>query len=779
MKSTLLSLLLLGASFVTAGKTYYLSAQGSDLNDGLHPASAWQTLARLQQAAFTLQAGDSILLARGSVFRGTLSLSCRGLKGSPVFIGAWGAGAPPVINGSVMLNGWERVSANLWRATWSPPGQPGDLFIQGVRQPLGRYPNEGYGNITGTLHGTSFSDSTLAFPDGYLKDAEVVVKSERWTIDRLGVLEYNNRTFRFLQRPSYPLSAGAGYFIQNHPATLDRNGEWCFNHETGELFLYSELDPGGRSIEASIIDNGLTITDGRYITVADIVIAGTRETGIVVMRSDDVVLDGVTISASGVNGLVVTDSQHVIVRNTRISDSHNNGIEWSGNSGGLLENNNILRTGLTPGRGVSGNGSYIGLSITGHDPQEENVFRNNTIDSTGYSAVDFRTGHTALVENTIRYFCLVKDDGGGIYTWGNSFGKNRVEGNTILFGRGNAEGTTNRSHRHASGIYIDDRSAHIALKQNTVASCAGPGILIHNASDIDIIDNRLSYNAAHLTNPERAQLLISRDGIVPEARGVNLGLKVQGNSFLTGEGSWCLYLRAEGKEDLSSTGSFTSNQYYATHPRNAIALFSPDAQHCAAPKALDLSQWKDDFRVDSGSTFIALPPVAEERKEKELVKNGAFTRGYDGWYIWPDQASMRVETIPGDGNVLKVRVPSGQALVYYAGVALHKDKTYRVTFSGASTIESRIELVVLQAHAPWAAVGPYTCFTVDSTSQTFTWFFRPHTDAPNARLNFKSTESFRLDNISLREIVAEEVDKRLHLSESPPASQEALRPHAH
>src|SRR6266852_7043715 len=50
--------------------TYYLDClNGSDGNDGLSPSSAWQTIQRVNQAAFG--PGDSILLKRGCTWQGT------------------------------------------------------------------------------------------------------------------------------------------------------------------------------------------------------------------------------------------------------------------------------------------------------------------------------------------------------------------------------------------------------------------------------------------------------------------------------------------------------------------------------------------------------------------------------------------------------------------------------------------------------------------------------------------------------------------------------------
>lgn len=53
---------------VIRGRTYYVSCEGDDKNDGLTPGTAWKTLAKVSAAE--LSAGDGVLFRRGDLFRG-------------------------------------------------------------------------------------------------------------------------------------------------------------------------------------------------------------------------------------------------------------------------------------------------------------------------------------------------------------------------------------------------------------------------------------------------------------------------------------------------------------------------------------------------------------------------------------------------------------------------------------------------------------------------------------------------------------------------------------
>ncbi|MGY3319369.1 hypothetical protein [Arthrobacter sp. TE12232] len=82
-----------------AGVTYYVSADGSDTSNGTSPASAWQTLDKVNVAA--LQPGDSVSFRRGDVFSGGLVVSRSGTGRLRITLNAFGDGEPPVITGGL------------------------------------------------------------------------------------------------------------------------------------------------------------------------------------------------------------------------------------------------------------------------------------------------------------------------------------------------------------------------------------------------------------------------------------------------------------------------------------------------------------------------------------------------------------------------------------------------------------------------------------------------------------------------------------------------------
>lgn len=79
--------------YPTDGKLYYVSENGCDNNDGLSPATAFRSLEKMNSVQ--LSEGDTILLERGSFFRGHLALTT-----PHTTVSAYGKGEKPIICGS-------------------------------------------------------------------------------------------------------------------------------------------------------------------------------------------------------------------------------------------------------------------------------------------------------------------------------------------------------------------------------------------------------------------------------------------------------------------------------------------------------------------------------------------------------------------------------------------------------------------------------------------------------------------------------------------------------
>lgn len=111
---------------------YYVDAtNGLDTNSGTSEATPWKTLARVK--ATTLKPGDRVLLKRGETWRGeNFHVSNSGTPTRPIFYGAYGSGANPIIDPTIRSTDWTVYSGNVWQRPfgWQDPFQ---VFEDGVR----------------------------------------------------------------------------------------------------------------------------------------------------------------------------------------------------------------------------------------------------------------------------------------------------------------------------------------------------------------------------------------------------------------------------------------------------------------------------------------------------------------------------------------------------------------------------------------------------------------------------------------------------------------------
>ena len=96
MKKILMLAILCCQAVYLLGATYYVDNRtGNDANNGHSAATAWLTLDRVNNHAFT--AGDSVLFVKGGVWLGQLVPLGSGMAGRPIVFGAYGTGNLPEI----------------------------------------------------------------------------------------------------------------------------------------------------------------------------------------------------------------------------------------------------------------------------------------------------------------------------------------------------------------------------------------------------------------------------------------------------------------------------------------------------------------------------------------------------------------------------------------------------------------------------------------------------------------------------------------------------------
>ena len=619
---------------------YYFSISGNDAkNNGLSAYSPWKSLEKLNSVMLQLQPGDSVLLRRGDIFSGEIRITKSGTNQLAIYFGAYGKGKRPILNGTTKVSGWKTSGQHRWEAICTDcKDQLNSLFLNSVMQPIGRWPNlhaanGGYLPVKWASGSTRLSSQ--AIPDGSVwKGADVIVRSQRWVLDCSTILSTSRDTLTIQPIPQNIINPEFGFFICNSPMALDHPGEWCFNQATKKITIYSESDPNLSRIEVPTVGDLIAIRNQRFITIENLVINGALINGIMADSVQNVTVRNIEAVHIGKNAVYFKDSRNVVFEDNSISDANNEGLNFQNCRGSVIRHNQIKNIGLNAGMGrpsFDGSFSYTGLEISG----SSNLIEYNKIDSIGYVGVRFEGDSTTVQYNVISNYCMVKDDGGGIYTWnaGHYFYPNvvppnvgrKVIGNILHNGIGAGFGTDDSLSNSANGIYIDGGSCNVEVLGNTVYHCGAIGIFLNNASRITVLNN-LVYNS-------KIQLQVRAEGM---PLLTNRGHIVKNNTFVSGLSSQRIanFITDEGMDGIQRMGVMDSNYYCRPADPEMIMHCSYKKGDLEIHKTYSLNEWKEQYGHDPNS----LPEPIRFRyninslASPQKITYGFYHEGKDTWY---------------------------------------------------------------------------------------------------------------------------------------------------
>lgn len=635
-----LTILLLSFSLALQATNFYVKPGGSDAAAGTSDATAWATITRVNTAwaAGTYAPGDSILFLRGNVWFGTITVSESGASGNPIVIGAYGAGADPIIEGFTTLSSWTSMGDTVYYATLTSESATEMVTIDGVQYPKGRWPNTGtWMSIETRPSTTQIIDNELsASPDW--EGAELVLRENRWIISRHTISNHDATSLYFTPALTYN-PVGYGYFIQNSYQTLDSAWEWFYDTFTSRLYVHTGgADPASNVIRASSLNRGINNAGGyNFITVSGIAFRGFN-TGTVYSNFGNYdphgfVVENCTISYSGGDAVYVNRSSSDTIRNNVISYSNHAAVTLWGNSGSScsVTGNNVSHTAEIPGAPFNSygatwaNNAYNAIYV---NPNNTTV-ANNRITYTGYMPINFR-GINALIENNyINTFCYVKDDGAGVYVYDDESTGKRVLNNIILNGLGATEGMNVNSTISAHGIYTDGEAANVWFEGNIIGNMAKAAYHGNLPRNVTIVNN-LFFQCSQFLNLWKYYT----DGIF-----IN-GLRISNNHFVSStinenlpalffyqNSSSEYYINIEA--EIAHFGIIDSNYYHVNTENLAYILLAPTGETGIAPYSME--RWTSEFGHDAHSQVTRLGTYTINSLGGNLVDNGTFDANITGW----------------------------------------------------------------------------------------------------------------------------------------------------
>lgn len=496
MKRLLFLILLL--PLLVSGTNYYVSNTGNDSNTGTTTSAPWRTISKVNTIFSSLSPGDNILFKRGDTFVGELVISRSGTSGARIVIGAYGSGADPIISGLSTLSSFADIGGGIQRTYAYCKASVNILNINGVPQKIGRWPNTGW-NIYETFSTkVSITDNELTGTPDWT-GAELVVRKNHWIIDRAPITNHTTTTLTYTSPSNYNGTANYGYFVQKSLSTLDQFGEWYFDGTYMNIY-FGANSPSSYTIKTSILDTLVYATNKSYITFDNITFEGANLAAFYLSGCTGFTIQNCSILYTGRDAIYSENCSYLTVDRCSINYAMNTSIDMDtyGGSGtnATITNNTIKNSGVYVGMDKgSGDGCNFGLSIQ----VPKSRIQYNSLDSCGYHGIIFVEDSTLVQYNLVDHFCLVKDDGSGIYTYQQTatpvFQGRVVSSNIVLNGYGNETGTADGLSQ-ANGIYMDGYTQNVTISDNTVYNCNQSGLFLGwFSSNISIINNLFYANA--------------------------------------------------------------------------------------------------------------------------------------------------------------------------------------------------------------------------------------------------------------------------------------------
>ncbi|MFA6085485.1 right-handed parallel beta-helix repeat-containing protein [Mucilaginibacter sp.] len=567
--------------------TYYVDASlGNDLNSGNNITSPWKTLEKVN--SFRFRPGDKILFKRNETFNGHLNIKLNGDVNNFITFSAYGSGKNPIISGFVPISDWKKLGDGIWESDCPLVGSTLNMVLVNNRQKaIGRYPNinsanGGYLTYESHAGNNSIIDNELSDSINWT-GAEIVVRRTNWILDRGTILSQLSHKLTYTTLFHYPFRDGFGYFIQNDSRTLDQLGEWSYNPVKKKIQMYFGINnPKNYAVKVSETDE-LVNVKGSFIVIKNLTLQGSNTSILKIDNSNSVIIASNELKYSGKDG-IIEDGNHIEIRNNKINYCNNIGINGKNCPNGIFKNNIISNIGLIPGMGTR----YSAVELYG----DNIIITDNKITKCGYDGIKLNGNNALIKNNTISYFTMTVDDGGGIYLDRPQFKDRKVINNTISYGVGAPLGTNSQTAFSSEGIYADDSTSVISIIGNVVSNISGHGIKIHNAHDITITNNVLYDN--------KVQLILDHDN--NPAGGTIRNIIVKKNTMASTSEKQMNLLLSSTADDIGLYGSIDSNSY--SEPIGVKKTYIMTRILKSSEKGFDLLNWADKYSFDKGSKNI-------------------------------------------------------------------------------------------------------------------------------------------------------------------------------
>lgn len=417
-----------------------------------------------------------------------------------------------------------------------------ELFCNGERMTLSRYPNTGEYLYTGkivdngdsrevyTNEGTQTNADweTMKFPRGgtFEASADVIERVKSWTqspdIWMFGYFQYDwadsttplasvgDNTLTTEYASVYGFKEGTPYYFFNVFEELDQEGEWYIDRDGLKLYFIPPAGFEQQTIELSLETEDLVTIDGaEHVTFDGITFTGTRASAIK-GSGNDITVRGCTIRNVGENAVELTGDR-ILVEDNEITATGKGGVLLTGGDRQTLRSSeNVVTNNLIYDWSQVYRTYQAAVRLDGVG----GTCSHNEIYQSPHEAITY-TGNNHVIEyNVIHDVVLESSDAGAIYagrSWSNY-------GNVIRY---NCIYNIGSGEFAPSGIYFDDALSGQEAYGNFLLNIPSYGFLLGGGRDLKVENNLIVNAATPIYYDDRAIAGIEDGGWFTHARDEN------------------------------------------------------------------------------------------------------------------------------------------------------------------------------------------------------------------------------------------------------------------
>lgn len=359
---------------------------------------------------------------------------------------------------------------------------PGELFVNGRRQPIAGYPNPGQNSGNESDRGgiengyqkyAGASGNSVDLPDavaqGWSASGDVWAHGYwgvSWADAHLPVTNLGGGRMTLGARPSTGISGNGAFRIYNLPEALDSPGEWYLHRDSGKLYFWPGSGSDLGSTAFSLLDRPLMhVLRSSNVEFVDLVFQVGRSDLVEVRDSTGIIFRGCEFRGAGEKGLRLDGSRNRVEGSHFESIGHTAAEITGGEQRSLYPGANLAVDNVIHNYGELYFSYSAGIYLDGVG----NVAAHNLIHDAPHEGIQINGELHRVFRNEVRDVCRFIDDGGAIYSGRNFIGW----GNEIVENFVHDIETSRTGEDWVHGIYLDDFASGFTVRGNVLEDIQG------------------------------------------------------------------------------------------------------------------------------------------------------------------------------------------------------------------------------------------------------------------------------------------------------------------